>query len=30
MFHIDSAHKFGTITAAHVPYGIGQKYNTQW
>jgi 5'-nucleotidase len=29
MFHIDSAHKFGTITAAHVPYGIGQKYNTQ-
>ncbi|KAM4693222.1 cytosolic 5'-nucleotidase 1A-like [Discoglossus pictus] len=26
MFHIESAHAFGTI-AAHVPYGIGQKYN---
>nr|XP_012805394.1 cytosolic 5'-nucleotidase 1B isoform X2 [Jaculus jaculus] len=26
MFHIESAQKFGTISA-HVPYGIGQKYN---
>ncbi|XP_023566775.1 cytosolic 5'-nucleotidase 1B isoform X2 [Octodon degus] len=27
MFHIEGAQKFGTITA-HVPYGVGQKYNT--
>ncbi|XP_012869003.1 PREDICTED: cytosolic 5'-nucleotidase 1B-like [Dipodomys ordii] len=26
MFHIESAQKFGTISA-HVPYGISQKYN---
>lgn len=26
MFHIDGAKEMGTI-AAHVPYGIGQKYN---
>ncbi|KAM5163339.1 cytosolic 5'-nucleotidase 1A-like [Mantella aurantiaca] len=26
MFHIEGAHELGTI-AAHVPYGIGQKYH---
>ncbi len=27
MFHIEGAQELGTI-AAHVPYGIGQKYHT--